>query len=347
MKKILSLLLFVLLASQLTSCGTVDNTLATLDKAIEALNAQPSTWHQVLDDAIKQIGDQSKEVTQELKATLQESVALTGVEVRCNVDFLGMSIKDKLIYIREKLLGHPKPLPSAWVCHILPDALHLQTVNGKSTLKEEPLIRVYGFNFYKENVPTINLYDGTLEKGSLSSDHVNLSSTYELLVNLQDVDFSGFKANSRIDLKWSNRSGQVPIVLPTPTPRPLLTTVTATVTQIRVIDDSDPFGSGELWFDFSVNGQMQRYPTTGVANWDSNTTHDITVSFTVGSLSTTDTVLISVNGTDDDSPQTNDELGTVQQTYRWPNWGTGFHKDRSSCPDGCYEISYQVNAVQS
>ncbi len=121
--------------------------------------------------------------------------------------------------------------------------------------------------------------------------------------------------------------------------------LTVTFARINVVDDADPLGSGEVWLDFNVNGLVGRWPDTGTANVSSGGTYTLNKHFDL-TLNEGDALSIRVNGTDEDTPpfDPNDALGTVTNTFvRSAQWGRGSHQTRSTCPDGCYVISYTVD----
>jgi hypothetical protein len=121
--------------------------------------------------------------------------------------------------------------------------------------------------------------------------------------------------------------------------------LTVTFTRINVVDDADPLGSGEVWLDFDVNGLVGRWPNTGTADVSSGGSYTINKRFDL-TLNEGDALSIRVNGTDEDGPpfDPNDALGTVTNTFgRSAGWGRGSHQTRSTCPDGCYVISYIVD----
>jgi hypothetical protein len=143
---------------------------------------------------------------------------------------------------------------------------------------------------------------------------------------------------------------------PGPAPKPTVPTatmvpspsrrarVTVTFTQITVHDDADRWASGEIWLDFTVNGQSRRWPSSGFKDVDSGKTYDVNETFNVD-LDETQTLTIFVNGTDKDSPPFDDDdpLGVVQRSYNSSaEWGRGSYDERSTCPVGCYTLHYQT-----
>lgn len=126
--------------------------------------------------------------------------------------------------------------------------------------------------------------------------------------------------------------------------------VGVTFTQVTVHDDADPAAEGELWLDFNVSGSTGRFPNSGTKSVNSGSTYSVNKRFEV-ILSETSRLTIFVNGTDEDNPgfplfDDNDAMGTVSKEYVSANeWGKGSHSDRSSCPDGCYTIHYNIDVT--
>ncbi len=124
--------------------------------------------------------------------------------------------------------------------------------------------------------------------------------------------------------------------------------ITVTFTQAYIHDDGDDWtrGMGEVWFNFNVNGQTARWPASGTRDLDGGHAYAINVPVTVV-IPETGTLSIFVKGTEDDSPDANDDMGTVsQQFFDTANWGQGAHNNRSTCPDGCYTIYYTIDVIE-
>jgi len=124
--------------------------------------------------------------------------------------------------------------------------------------------------------------------------------------------------------------------------------VTVTFTQITIHSDADPFASGELWLDFNVGGQTRRWPRSGTKGVEDGKTYTINETFNL-TLTEGQRLTIYVNGTDEDSPgfptfDDNDPMGEVRREYfSADDWGRGNYSIRSTCPDGCYTISYTIS----
>lgn len=123
-------------------------------------------------------------------------------------------------------------------------------------------------------------------------------------------------------------------------------TVTVNFTSVHVYDDEDPSGSGELWFDFTVNGVTRRYPTSGTTTISSGSTKAISGTSVTLTLSRTQNLSITVKGTDADTwPDSNDSLGTASATYSGATtWGEGTRCTESASPHD-FRICYTINVT--
>ena len=95
----------------------------------------------------------------------------------------------------------------------------------------------------------------------------------------------------------------------------------------------------------TVNTQAKRWPTTGsleINNGDTKTIEGISYTFI---LVRSQSLTLSVNGTDKDSLSPDYALGTMSKSYLGAeDWGTGIHTEKPACsnPAGCYEITYVI-----
>ncbi len=126
--------------------------------------------------------------------------------------------------------------------------------------------------------------------------------------------------------------------------------VGVTFTQITVHDDADPAAAGEIWLNFNISGQTGRWPESGTKSVNSGNTLTINKRFEV-ILTETESLSVYVNGTDEDNPgfplfDDHDAMGSVNRPYNTgQEWGKGSHSERSTCPDGCYTIHYNIDVT--
>ena len=122
---------------------------------------------------------------------------------------------------------------------------------------------------------------------------------------------------------------------------------TVILQSIKVIDDSDGAfrGSGEVYFNLDVNGQRRRFPTTRHFSIDSGKSVTIRSGTSV-ELGQLDTLRVSVIGAEDDSPDQDDDMGTVILNFtRAQNYGAGTHTLRGPKKDGQFEATISISVT--
>jgi len=205
--------------------GLDDETLASIDGMVETIDAMPGNWEKTGLDIIqtlentagstaKTLADQVNGVINEARSNYQQMVAITGVEFRCNVDFLGSKTGSTAQeFIGKSIVGKIKnilagkkgeeTIPVPWVCQIMPDSLTLMKV-GQRLVASEGVITMTGYNYVSANAPTAKIVDETGAVVPGINLYPYLSSPYQIQLNLQDLDLSSVPPRSRVVLSWPN-----------------------------------------------------------------------------------------------------------------------------------------------
>jgi hypothetical protein len=153
--KILKILLSLVFTLALSSCdvGLDDfgdkvkdistETLSTLDNAIDALSKESADWQDILNKTTEQLTDEAQAtIRNEVSSVLSRSIAKTGVELRCNTDFIRYRVRDALIRIKLKFLNKPVPPVEPKLCNIDPEA-----IDKESVPKNVKSLNFYGYDF--------------------------------------------------------------------------------------------------------------------------------------------------------------------------------------------------------
>jgi PKD repeat protein len=217
--------------------GLDDDTLNTIDGMVKTIDEMPGNWEASASDIIqtldntagstaKKLADEVEGVMKEARTNYQQMTAITGIEFRCNVDFLGSKVGatmqefvGKSIVGKLKSIVSGKPMeetvPTPWVCQVMPDTLTLSQV-GDKLVYETGVITLTGYNYVEENKPTALVVDESGAQVSVISLYPYLSSPYQIQLNIQDLDFSQVPARSRVVFKWPNvtQTSGIAILLP-------------------------------------------------------------------------------------------------------------------------------------
>jgi PKD repeat protein len=205
---------------------------------VDTIDAMPGEWENSAEDVIRTLENSAgtaagkmakdvKSVINEARLNYQQMTAVTGIEFRCNVDFLGSKAgatvqefigKSIVGKIRQIISGEPPAtdiLPTPWVCQIIPDKIVLSQV-GDRLLFEESVITLTGYNYVQGNTPQASILD---ENGqTVPGFHLPVyrTSPYQLQLNLQDLDLSAVPARSRLVITFPNvaETSGIAILLP-------------------------------------------------------------------------------------------------------------------------------------
>jgi hypothetical protein len=119
------------------------DTVNVLNDAIDSLANESANWQQVLQDSMNKLTkDAQSTVRNEVSVVLSRSIAATGVEFRCNVDFIGDRVRQALIRIKAKLLNQPVPPVEPALCHVVPIA-----VDREAVPRSVQQLEFYGYDF--------------------------------------------------------------------------------------------------------------------------------------------------------------------------------------------------------
>jgi hypothetical protein len=164
-------------------------TLAALDKAINTLKTESSNWQQVLQETRDELVDSvNSSIKNEVTNLISNSIAATGAQVRCEVDFVRTRARQELIHIRNKLaqkikqpLLNESPLFPVF-CSATPTSVDLNLAPER---RDE--IKFGGYDFSKETVKVL-LLNGEQEidiSGNLAQP-----TQYLLSLNLSGIKFT-------------------------------------------------------------------------------------------------------------------------------------------------------------
>ena len=262
--------------------GLDSDTLASVNSLIDQIDQAPDRWQSVSEDIIRTLegsagnvahnmAGEIKSVLNDARLNLQQLTAAAGTEMRCNVDFLGSRAgstisefmgRGLINTLRDIVAGKkssPKTVPIPWVCQMIPDQLTL--INRAARMvAERPVVILTGYNFMEENKPEAYLVNEAGERIAAIPMYPYRQSSYQIQLNLQDIDFSPVPARSRVVFKWPNvpDTSAVALLMPTPeivpTPGPTIAITTRTNVYI---------GPGEKYTVLGIADTGAVYPASG------------------------------------------------------------------------------------
>ena len=336
-----------------SSCLEIDNTLAQFDSAINSLENESANWRQV----VKDLEASTKEtISYELENFAQNTINSAGAEMRCNVnftnDYVGHEVRKKLLKKRNELarkIGAATrsiPDPEPVICNAVPGEIKLKGKQPQSSS-----IEFYGYYLNPNRFQIIaNLNERAAKKANISNpDSAKVinrqlaGGRFKVALNLGQNGIPGslLQVIDRIVLKSDNREIYSLHVIHGKA-EPTKAKVTINFKSVDIHNDADPMGKAEAKFTFRVNGQTKKWRHNSI---NTGSSYKINRRFEL-ILSKDENLSIYVNGVDLDAGlmDEDDPLGQVRKTFAASrNWGAGSHNMRSSCPDGCYNVSFDID----
>jgi hypothetical protein len=193
--------------------GTIEDvtgsTVATLDRAIDALERNSASWQTVLQDSMAQLTEDAQStVRNELSTLLDRSIAATGTELRCNIDFIGTRVRQALARIRARLLGQTVAPPEPALCSVVPAAIDMALEPERRNKLE-----FFGYDFDTTAI-TVTLQN---ETGTVDvSDDLDRLTHYHMTLNLGANGVPLSSTSKRITLEWQGKQiSSIPVIQPT------------------------------------------------------------------------------------------------------------------------------------
>lgn len=176
--------------------GVEQNTLDTVQNAIDAMNAAPGNWGSTMSDLIDQLSGSGSKFLNEVTSAYNQALGQTQVTAFCSVDFIGHRLVEQLQAITYEIKTELHNLNSAYPAPSNPPALLpvvCSTDPDVITVGETMFVRYYGYDFdtFGKMNFTADLYDSNsgqfvkLNYGSVSTNH-----NYELVVDIQNPPYS-------------------------------------------------------------------------------------------------------------------------------------------------------------
>ena len=200
-----------LIALALSGCGLVDSirgltdvaesstdqVVGVLDSAIGTLAGSSADWQVVLQDAMDQLTDEAQStIRNEISNVLNRGIAAVSLNVRCDVDFLRLRVRQDLMRIRARLLGGEVTIQPVF-CDIVPAAVDMSLEPDRRNLLE-----FFGSDFDAE--PSMQVF--LVNSGQLVdvSSQLDRPSHYHMTLNLGSSGVALGPASQRLIVRWQD-----------------------------------------------------------------------------------------------------------------------------------------------
>jgi hypothetical protein len=148
-----------------------------IDDAIEKIGANSEDWQSILEEALDDLPDAERQVKADMELLIQRGVSHIGLELRCDISYLGDMLTNGLRKIKADFLGQPAPQILPFVCSFSPPAIDMNLApNSRNT------VYVYGYNFDLDPMKLYHRKTGGVRENV--SQHFNYSTPFQKVINL-------------------------------------------------------------------------------------------------------------------------------------------------------------------
>ena len=274
--------------------STIDDAINAIDTSTTQIEQESGAWRDLLPKLINQLGGMESNISADAKGILadttsqlrdlstqtiqlsdakaQDLVAQAGVEFRCNAGFVKAGAVAQLKSIVEDLKiwkttrQRQVKRPSHAVCWINPSALTLQP-SGSDWLVDpantgEPyIVHVFGYNFWPENLPALELQDSAGQKIRDMVIKPAYVTHYQINLNFSAEKFTDLKPDARVVFRWPDQPDPNSISLVSIRPARLSITG-VTFSKSSLIATKDP-----VWPKVTVKNEGGSPSTPFVVRW--------------------------------------------------------------------------------
>jgi hypothetical protein len=264
---LLLLVMSTLFPSGCINMDPVEKAVEVIDKGISDITQNSEDWQTILQ---RVANDLPKKISETIRTDAQNlasrAVATTGVEFRCNVDFLGNRAIQALNRLKALLLNqNPPPLPPAF-CQVVPASIDLKVDPGSWSTTN-----FYGYDLDNKdtsgNKLKVLLINNQGNVTTLSEDRIGRTTHYQVTLNLGNMarDFYVNKINKLV-VSWNNSSEGYPqiVVIPWEAQTKIETkniNATGPYYPPKTEGDADFDTSDEDYTSVTVSGEIKILPT--------------------------------------------------------------------------------------
>ena len=258
-------IIYLILIALFTGCSvlktlenlpdTLNKTENLIDDAIGEISTQSSSWQTTLQNLEnKLVGDAQSTVKTEVQQLANRTIAATGIELRCNTDFLGTRVIQGLQRIKAKLLNQSIPERTPVFCQVIPSEIKMSL-----TPDRRDKIDITGYDF--DNQPNLKLFLYSNGQKSEVTQYINRLTHYQIVLNLGNNGVQLNNQSDRISLEYNNQELSSITVIQPQIPNCsvedyAIPTSTLTFIPPHISGDGDFFGHGPR-VDCDVNAFIE------------------------------------------------------------------------------------------
>jgi len=160
-----------------TACPVTNQAEADIQSAINQIDADSASWQAFLEELERKlIADEQGALANQVSQLIQNTIAVAGAEVRCDVDFVAKEITNTLLRMLHTLdaaIVAPPLMPA--ICQVVPSSVDMNDPPA--------VINFYGYNFDTggANLTVAFNHDGVADN---ATSYLSVASSYLATLNV-------------------------------------------------------------------------------------------------------------------------------------------------------------------
>lgn len=180
-----------------------------IDRAIRDIERDSSSWQSALKQVAAELPKDVQETIRVEAAQLAErSIAVTGIEFKCSVDFLANRATQNLQRLKRAITGGEMPPPEAKLCHVSPGSYDLSLDLGR-----RQTIVIAGYDLDQKDAngdlfQVVLIPEGGGDPIRLPETYIGRTTHYEVTINLAhaEVDHVVYgRGIVKLQLRWKGQ----------------------------------------------------------------------------------------------------------------------------------------------
>ena len=162
------------------------------------MNASSANFQEILQQLITDLpAEVQSTITNEVSNLLNRTIAATGAEVRCDVDFFRIRVQQSLQRIKAKFLNQTVPPAEPQLCTVVPIAIDMNL-----PVERRNKLEFYGYDFDMTGIQVL-LVDGSNQIDV--SNKLDQPTHYHMTLNLGSNGVPVSANSMRLILRWNDR----------------------------------------------------------------------------------------------------------------------------------------------
>lgn len=183
-----------------------------LNDAIDALNNASADWQRILEELKEELPEQVQSTVRvEVANLVTRSIGQAGVELRCDIDFIRVRVRQAIERIKIKFIGGTPSPTEPSICQVVPLAVDRALVPGRINQ-----IEFYGYDF--DQASDLKVFHVRTNGRQNVTNQLDRPTHYAMTLKFGATGVQLDDRSVRFSLEWGGRTISTIAIIQPPTP---------------------------------------------------------------------------------------------------------------------------------